>query len=85
MIHHMENYIQGKVVIVTGSGSGFGRLTCQKIARMGGFPVVSDINEAAIKETIALIESEGGKAIGRICDVRELSVYDQLLGGASCG
>ncbi len=33
----MNNYVEGKVVVVTGFGFGFGRIACQKVARMGGF------------------------------------------------
>ena len=32
----MENYIEGKVLIITGAGSGFGKLTSERAAEMGG-------------------------------------------------
>lgn len=75
----MNNYVEGKVVVVTGSGFGFGRIVCQKVARMGGFPVVSDIDEARMKETVRLIQEEGYKAVGTVCDVRNLEDCKNLV------
>lgn len=75
----MENYVQGKVVVVTGSGFGFGRLICQKVAKMGGHPVVSDIDGTRVDETIRLIKEEGYDAIGMVCDVRDLDACKKLV------
>ena len=78
----MENYVQNKVVAITGAGSGFGRKVALKVARMGGYPVVSDVNEDRIKETVAMIEAEGYKAVGLVCDVRKLEDCRALVDAA---
>jgi NAD(P)-dependent dehydrogenase (short-subunit alcohol dehydrogenase family)/pimeloyl-ACP methyl ester carboxylesterase len=50
------------LVSVTGAGSGIGRATALEFARLGAELVVSDIDEATVKETAAAIAAEGGVA-----------------------
>jgi len=69
----MSNHISGKVIIVTGAASGFGRLVCQKTAALGARVVCGDINGAGLEETVDTIESAGGKATARVTDVRRLA------------
>ena len=65
--------LEGKVVIVTGSGSGIGRATAQRVAHEGASVVVADINLAGAEETVALILAEGGAAIAQQADVADES------------
>lgn len=51
----MKNYIKGKTIIVTGAGSGFGRLVSQKAASMGANVTCLDINDTALSETVVNI------------------------------
>jgi len=57
-----EKDITGQVVLVTGGGSGIGRLMCLKFARLGATVVTWDINKAGNEETVAMIKKEGNKA-----------------------
>lgn len=72
------NHVSGKVVVVTGAGSGFGRLVCRKTAALGAKVVCADVNESALKETVAAIEAAGGRAVGRVTDVRRLADMQAL-------
>jgi len=53
-----EKDISGQVVLVTGGGSGIGRLMCLRFARLGATVVSWDINTAGNEETIAMIKKE---------------------------
>ena len=51
--------VAGKVVLVTGAGSGIGRATARLLAREGATVVASDVNQAGGQETVRQI---GGRA-----------------------
>ena len=53
-----------QVVVVTGSGSekGIGRTIARTFAKQGAAVVIADMNEAGVKDTVAVIGAEGGKA-----------------------
>jgi NAD(P)-dependent dehydrogenase (short-subunit alcohol dehydrogenase family) len=76
---HMAERFAGKVVAITGSGSGMGRETARIVASEGGSVVVSDVIEARAKEAADLIQSEGGKAVGIKADVTESDDMDLLV------
>ena len=44
----LEKDISGKVVLVTGGGSGIGRLMCLRFARLGATVVTWDINKVGL-------------------------------------
>jgi len=58
----VTNYIAGKSIIVTGAGSGFGRLVSEKAAALGGNITCLDINADRLSETLELIEKTNGTA-----------------------
>ena len=45
----MSNYVEDKVIVVTGAASGFGKLLSEKATALGASVVAGDINEAALK------------------------------------
>lgn len=51
--------ITGQIVLVTGGGSGIGRLTCLKFAEMGARVVTWDINSAGNQETVEMLKAKG--------------------------
>jgi 3-oxoacyl-[acyl-carrier protein] reductase len=61
--------LEGKVAIVTGSGRGLGQAIAKRFGEEGATVVVADIDEAAIDDTVAAIETRGGKALGQKADV----------------
>lgn len=64
-----KNYVEGKVIIITGASSGFGKLTAKRAAEMGGKIVLAARSEEKLKETAAEIKAAGGEASYIVTDV----------------
>lgn len=54
---------KGKVIIVTGAGSGIGRASSLELAARGAQVVMVDFNKKTGKETLELVKSHGGEGI----------------------
>ncbi len=61
--------LKGKVALVTGAGSGLGRVFCEAMAEAGGEVVCADINESWAKETEEIIARYGVKTLVIKADV----------------
>jgi len=71
-----------KIVLVTGAGSGIGRVTAHAFAKEGGTVVVADINEKGGAETVEQIEALGGKAMfikNNVADYEEVVKMHQTI------
>jgi all-trans-retinol dehydrogenase (NAD+) len=69
--------IYGEVALVTGAGSGIGRLLGLKLAKLGAKVVLWDVNTIGLEVTKALIEKDGGEAWPYFCDVTDrVQVYE---------
>ncbi|MBK6949795.1 MAG: SDR family oxidoreductase [Haliscomenobacter sp.] len=64
----MKNF-QGKTVVITGAGSGIGRALALRFGEAGARLALNDWNDAALRETIAMVEQKGGTAWGKSFDV----------------
>lgn len=73
----MKNF-NDKVVVLTGAGSGIGRALALNLAHEGARLALSDINRAALEETLALLPA-GHAARGYTVDV---SSREQMFGHA---
>jgi NAD(P)-dependent dehydrogenase (short-subunit alcohol dehydrogenase family) len=62
--------LEGKVAIVTGAASGIGRGISLRLAEMGAFIAVLDIDEVKGAEAITAIRDLGGEAVFIPCNVR---------------
>ena len=58
-----------KVSIITGAGSGMGRVAALRFAAEGSSVVVADYNAAAAEETVRLVRAAGGKAVPATVDI----------------
>ncbi|MET0587489.1 MAG: SDR family oxidoreductase [Novosphingobium sp.] len=68
----MPDHIAGKSVIITGAGSGFGRLTAEKLAAQGAKLTLADVNWATVEEAAAAIRASGGQAQAMAADVTSM-------------
>lgn len=78
----MTNHIQGRVLVITGAGGGFGRLVAQKTAARGARVVASDIDQAALDATVEAIHAEGGEAEAVLADVTDRGQMNSLAARA---
>ncbi len=67
----MANEFSGKSALVTGAGSGIGRVTALRLAAGGAAVVVVDIDEKATDAAAEEILGAGGRAVPFVADVSE--------------
>jgi NAD(P)-dependent dehydrogenase (short-subunit alcohol dehydrogenase family) len=63
--------LKDKTAVITGAGSGVGRASALRFAEEGAAVVCADIDLERAKETVAQVESAGGRAVAERCDVAE--------------
>jgi 3-oxoacyl-[acyl-carrier protein] reductase len=74
--------LDGKTAMVTGSGRGIGRAIALKLAGEGARVVVNDLDPGPAKETVELVEAQGGTAMAVPGSVTEPGFTDDLVGAA---
>ena len=62
---------EGKRIIVTGAGSGFGEATAARFAKEGGRVLVTDVNEEGMLRVRDAIRAAGGDCESVLCNVAE--------------
>ena len=70
----------GKIVLVTGAASGLGRGIALAFARAGSDLVLVDIDEEGLRETAAMVEGAGSRALTRRVDVSRREEMEGLAG-----
>jgi 2-hydroxycyclohexanecarboxyl-CoA dehydrogenase len=72
--------LKDKTAIVTGAGSGIGRAIALRLAAEGLIVGVFDINTKGADETVAAIESAGGKGVAVGCDITDYQAVTAAVG-----
>jgi NAD(P)-dependent dehydrogenase (short-subunit alcohol dehydrogenase family) len=74
--------LSGQVALVTGAGQGIGKAAALALAAAGADTVVTDINEASVKETAAAIAATGRRTLAIRADVGNLAEIDRMVSEA---
>jgi NAD(P)-dependent dehydrogenase (short-subunit alcohol dehydrogenase family) len=70
---------EGKVVLITGGGTGIGRALALDFARHGARVIVAARRAERLAETVALIEAAGGLASYKTLDIRDADQIAQVV------
>ena len=68
----------GKVAVITGAASGFGREFANTAAGLGMKLVLADIQEKDLAETVAALEAAGAEVASQRCDVSKAADVESL-------
>ena len=71
----MAGALQGKVILVTGGGSGIGRATALRVAQEGGKVMIADYVPESGERTVKMIKDAGGMAS---CVAADVSIATQV-------
>src|SRR6516164_8764843 len=71
----MAGLVQGKVILVTGGGSGIGRATSLRMAQEGAKVMIADYVPDSAERTVKMIKEAGGEAS---CLAADVSVTKQV-------
>ncbi|MDE2491479.1 MAG: glucose 1-dehydrogenase [Elusimicrobia bacterium] len=78
----MSGRLEGKSCLITGAGSGMGRAATVRFAREGARVVACDLDLDAVRETVAMAEAAGGRALAVRADVsKESDVREAVKAG----
>ncbi|SAL61627.1 oxidoreductase [Caballeronia peredens] len=72
----------GKVAVITGAGSGFGREFALAGAALGMKLVLADLDAAGLAATVDAVRTQGGDALGVTVDVSDAAQVDALARAA---
>lgn len=79
----MSESLKGKVAVITGVGSGFGKATAELFAQLDQVNLVLiDRNEPALKATVETCEAFGSKVVALACDVTKSETFESALQAA---
>ncbi|MEE6281939.1 SDR family oxidoreductase [Georgenia sunbinii] len=72
----MSNHVADKVIVITGAGSGFGKLVAQMTAELGAKVVGTDVNEESLRAVVDEIRAKGQSAEYQVADVTDKAQMD---------
>lgn len=72
----MKRDFTEKKVLITGGGSGLGKLTSQLMGSRGAEVILIDINQSALDTALADLENMNIKASGYLCDMSDYEMIE---------
>jgi NAD(P)-dependent dehydrogenase (short-subunit alcohol dehydrogenase family) len=82
----MTESLKGKVAVITGVGSGFGKATAELFAKLDQVNLVLiDFNEKALKDTADACKASGSKVVAILADVTKTETFEKALKEALAG
>jgi citronellol/citronellal dehydrogenase len=79
---YRDGLLEGKVVIVTGGGSGIGRCTAHELASLGAKLALFGRTREKLDRVCAEIAHAGGRASAHVCDIREEEAVQRAVAEA---
>ncbi len=74
-----DGLFAGRVVMVTGGGSGIGRCTAHELARLGAHVVLVGRKVDKLQATAGEIQADGGQASFHACDIRQEEAVSNMV------
>jgi NAD(P)-dependent dehydrogenase (short-subunit alcohol dehydrogenase family) len=79
---YQQDLLKGRVVLITGGGTGLGRSMALRFAQLGARIFVCGRREEPLRETCQSIRATGGTAAYASCDVRDFAAVDAMAARA---
>ena len=79
----MSTGIDGRVIAITGGGSGMGRAMAIDLGSRGASIAICGRRPEPLEETVALVEDAGGRCAHFVCDVRDPEQVEAFFAGAT--
>ena len=73
----MKNF-SGRVAVITGAASGFGKEFAQAGAQLGMKLVLADVQQEALEATASALRKTGAEVVAQLCDVRKADQLESL-------
>lgn len=70
--------ISGKLILISGAGSGIGEAVAKRLSKAGATIIVADLNEAAANKVVAEINADGYEAVARVLNVTDANGCNEL-------
>lgn len=74
--------LQGKVALITGSASGMGKKTAQRLAERGVKVVINDIVAEKVEQTVEEFKARGFDVLGQVADICNATAVEAMMKAA---
>ena len=71
--------IKGRVALITGSASGMGKQTAQRMAERGAKIVINDIVPDKVAQTVEEFERNGFEVLGKVADICSRTAVEEMI------